>query len=252
MKLTTVIGSVNDNPEYYMFIPKQILFWNTFGIKFIAIFVGKCIPETLLPYNNNIILWNSLLYLNTIYLGQNLRMYYAALLDLPVNEAVMITDMDMLPMSASFYTSNLESFTDDDFIYYRYIDKDQIYMCYNAAHPTLWARLFNIYSVEDIKQRLFKEYNFNYTGIPGSDKWFIDQYVMFNSLKDYPKLHVLDRPIKRLEMDEYVERLNKGDTNFINEYDDAHFHRSYFDNEVLILDAEKQLINAQHYRKLLN
>jgi len=27
MKLTTVIGSVNNNPKYYMFIPKQILFW---------------------------------------------------------------------------------------------------------------------------------------------------------------------------------------------------------------------------------
>ena len=30
-------------------------------------------------------------------------------------------------------------------------------------------------------------------------------------------------------------------TNFINEYDDAHFHRSYYANEQLILNAEKQL-----------
>ena len=41
MKLTTVIGSVNDNPKYYMFIPKQILFWKKFGINFVAVFVGN-------------------------------------------------------------------------------------------------------------------------------------------------------------------------------------------------------------------
>ena len=45
MKLTTVIGSVNNNPKYYMFIPKQILFWKKFGINFIAVFVGNHIPD---------------------------------------------------------------------------------------------------------------------------------------------------------------------------------------------------------------
>ena len=35
MKLTTVLASTNNNPDYYMFIPKHILFWNKFDIKFI-------------------------------------------------------------------------------------------------------------------------------------------------------------------------------------------------------------------------
>ena len=64
MKLTTVLASVNNSSKYYSFIPKQIHFWNKFGINFIAIFVGDKIPESLNCYSNNIILWNKNLDLN--------------------------------------------------------------------------------------------------------------------------------------------------------------------------------------------
>jgi hypothetical protein len=60
MKLTTVLGSVNLNKEYYMFIPKQILFWKHFGINFIAVIVGEIIPEELKEYSNNIILFHKI------------------------------------------------------------------------------------------------------------------------------------------------------------------------------------------------
>ena len=97
MRLTTVLGSTNNNPEYYMFIPKQIIFWNKFNIRFIAIFVGDKIPNELINYKDNIILWSKNLDLNSSYIGQNLRMYYSALINLPEDEIVMITDMYMLP-----------------------------------------------------------------------------------------------------------------------------------------------------------
>ena len=150
MKLSTVISSVNDNPKYYMFIPDQILFWKKFNINFIAIFVGNKIPNELLSYLNNIILWNKNLDLNTSYVAQNLRMYYTSLIKLDDNEIVMITDMDMLPMNNKYYVTDLDSFSKKDFIYYRNIDCNQIYMCYNAAHPSIWAKIFNIYNKYDI------------------------------------------------------------------------------------------------------
>ena len=95
MKLTTVLTSVNNNPKYYMFIPKQIYFWKKFNINFIAVFVGEVLPDELIPYKENIILWNKNLDLNTAYVAQNLRMYYTSLLELPDDEMVMITDMDI-------------------------------------------------------------------------------------------------------------------------------------------------------------
>ena len=64
---------------------------------------------------------------------------------------------------------------------------------------------------------------------------------MYNRLINYEGLKVLNRPINRLEVGGYHHHLNIGDTQFISRYDDAHFHRSYYANEQLILDAEKQL-----------
>jgi hypothetical protein len=246
MKLTNVIASVNNNPNYYMFIPAQIKFWNHFKIKFTAVFVGDSIPSELLEYSQNIILWNHNLDINTVYVAQNLRMYFAALLSLPDDELVMITDMDMLPMSGSYYTDGLENFTIDDFIYYRNIyNNSQIFMCYNAAHPSLWSRIFSINTTEDIKTQIYENYQTEHNGIPGSTGWCIDQEIMYNKLINYANLHVLERPIRRLEVYMYKIHLLMKDTNFISQYDDAHFHRSFSDNKMLILDAENQLKNKK-------
>lgn len=243
MKLTTVIGSVNLNPQYYMFIPKQILFWKHFNINFIAVLIGKKIPDELKEYSSNIILWNKNLNLNTAFVAQNLRMYYTGLIDLPEDELIMITDMDMLPMNHNYYTEGLEQFCKDDFIYYRNVDGNQIYMCYNAAHPKIWSKLFEINNEDDIEKKINETYNQHYSGIPGNTGWFIDQETMYKKLINYPHLKVLNRPIKRLEMFDFNNLLNQGLNNFISNYDDAHFHRSYFANTHLIINAENQLLN---------
>jgi hypothetical protein len=242
MKLTTVVASVNDNPNYYLFIPKQILFWDKFNIKFIAIFVGKQIPNELICYANNIILWNNNLDLNTSFVSQHLRIYFPALLNLPNDEIVMITDMDMLPTNSSYYCNELENFSINDFIYYRHIDGNQIYMCYNAAHPSTWKKVFNINSEEDIINRINSTYNNSYNGIPGSNGWFIDQEIMYNMLIHYPYLKVLNRPIKRLETYDLIKNMNIADKDFISRYDDVHFHRSFNNNKDLILFVENKII----------
>ena len=238
MILSTVLASVNNNSKYYSFIPKQILFWKKFNIKFIAVFVGENIPESLQCYSNNIILWNKNLDLNTAYVAQNIRMYYPALINLPEDECIMITDMDMLPTNFSYYKAGLEEFTTNDFIYYRHVDGNQIYMCYNASHSSTWGKLFKITHENDIEKYIYEYYNKNYDGHPGSTGWFIDQEVMYKTLIDYKYLRVLNRPIKRLEVSMYIN-----DKNFISQYDDVHFHRNYFNNEHLILNAELQLNN---------
>jgi len=243
MKLTTVLGSVNNNPVYYMFIPKQILFWAKFNIRFVAVFIGAAIPPELEAYKANIILWTRNQDMKGAFVGQNIRIYYPALLDLPEDELVMITDMDMLPMNHTYYTGGLESFTIDDFIYYRELDGNQIYMCYNAAHPKTWATVFGIKAECDIERALNITYQQSYDGRPGLTGWFSDQLLMYSKLINYPHLKVLQRPIKRLEMWTYREHLNRGDKNFISRYDDSHFHRSYIDNQALIEDAERQLSN---------
>ena len=241
MKLTTVLSSANNNLKYYMFIPKQIKFWNRFNIKFIAIFVGENIPECLKDYSENIILYNKNVDLNSAYVAQNIRIFYPALLSLPDDEIVMITDMDMLPTNDKYYKEGLEQYNIDDFIYYRNIDGNQIYMCYNAANPKTWSKIFNINTIDDIENIINKNYQEQYNGIPGSKEWCIDQEIMYKYLINYKNLKVLNRPIKRLEVFQYKYHLSSNHNNFISQYDDAHFHRDYFSNETLINNAENQL-----------
>jgi hypothetical protein len=243
MKLTTVLSSVNNNPDYYLFIPKQILFWNKFNIKFIAIFAGDSLPSELQDYSNNIILWSRNTNLHPAFVAQNLRIYYPALINLPDDEVVMITDMDMLPMNDTFYKQDLDLFTKNDFIYYRHIDSGQIYMCYNAAHPNTWSKIFNITSEDDIENAINSTFQNSYNGIPGSSGWYTDQIIMYSRLIKYPNLVVLNRPLKRLEMSIYADHLRNNHTLFINNYDDAHFHRNYNDNLHFITDAERQLFS---------
>jgi hypothetical protein len=241
MRLTTVLSAVNENQAYYLFIPKQIKFWKKFGIKFIAIFIGTELPDSLQPYRDNIILWNNTYKLNSAYIGQNIRLYYPALLNLPDDEMVMITDMDMLPMNDRYYKEGIQNCTSNDFVYYRHIDGNQIYMCYNAAHPKVWAKIFNITTEFDIDKLLLTNYNNRYNGRPGDIGWSIDQEVLYNFAIQYPYLKVLNKPLKRLEMWDYKRFLGEGRINFVSEYDDCHFHRNYLENEILIQDAEKQL-----------
>ena len=72
--------------------------------------------------------------------------------------------------------------------------------------------------------------------------FFIKHIVTeYAKLINYPHLKVLNRPVKRLETSAYNGYLNNKKTDFIKTYDDAHFHRNYFTNLQLILDAEKQV-----------
>jgi len=241
MKLSTVLGSTNLNPQYYMFVPKQILFWKHFGIKFIGVVIGDKIPDELKDYSDNIILWNRNLDINTAFVAQNLRMYMTALINLPDDEIVMITDMDMLPMNDKYYKNGLDNFKKEDFIYYRHVDGNQIYMCYNAAHPHTWGNIFSITNEDDVEKIINETYINQYSGIPGGNGWYTDQEIMYKKLINYQHLKVLNRPLKRLEMYDFNQKKNKGINNFISNYDDSHFHRSYFNNIDNIIHAEKQL-----------
>ena len=247
MRLTTVLGAVNDNARYYQFIPYQIHFWRAFGIRFVAYFVGETLPDILVPYQDNIVLWDKTPELHSVFVAQNLRLYAPALLDLPDDEMVLITDMDMLPMSAAYYKDGLETFEKDDFIHYtdEIMHKSrEIFMAYNAAHPHTWSKVFDIHGVDDVVARLRDNYAQGDAYTPGSMGWFIDQHTLYHHLieRNYPRFHVLNRKVQRLETWTYTGMMAKHpNTVFIHQFVDAHFHRDFDKNAHLIRDAKNQL-----------
>lgn len=242
MKISIVFCAVNDNPEYYRFIPMQIYFWRTFGMKFIVVFVGNSIPEELTPFRDNIILWNLTPELNSAYVAQNLRLYFPALISAgDENAAVLITDMDMLPANKTYYTDGLDSFDKEDFIYYREpYENKELYMCYNAATPATWGKVFNIRNKDDIVSMLRINYELN-SGVLGTEGWTTDQRTLYKYATKYSQLKILRRPVRRLETWIYAKRVQNGDKDFFKEYDDAHFHRSFERNKSFILNAKHQI-----------
>ena len=64
---------------------------------------------------------------------------------------------------------------------------------------------------------------------------------MYNVLHKYPNLKVLHRDVRHLEVGDFRNRLKKGDKNFIKEYTDVNYHRSYFNNRDIILSGMEQL-----------
>lgn len=243
MKLTTVLSAVNLNPEYYLFLPYQIRFWAKFGCKFICVLVAESIPDELKNYSEHIVLWNHTPELHSAYVGQNIRLYYPALLDLPDDEIVMITDMDMMPLNAEYYKTGIENFTKDDFICYHDVcpEYHKISMCYNASHPNTWAKLFSINSLNDVIKLLRDNFATEYTGVPMTQHWNIDQLILVKFVLNYPKSFFLKKKVRRLEMWDCINRINNGNVNFLSLYDDGHFHRSYSKNKPLIDYVEKLL-----------
>jgi len=255
MRLTTVLSAVNSNSEYYMFLPYQIRFWAKFGCRFICVYVGDSIPSELKEYSDHIILWNQTPELHSAYVGQNLRLYYPALLNLPEDEIVMITDMDMMPLNAEYYKSGIENFKKDDFICYHDVcpTYHEISMCYNGGHPNTWSKLFSVETIDDVIKKIRNNYNVEYSGIPGARHWNIDQLVLTKSILDYPHSKLLKKKVRRLEMWDCVRYYNHQKHNFLHLYDDAHFHRSYSKNKPLIDYVEKllpQLISGHEFHRI--
>lgn len=248
MRVTTYLCSVDNNPHYYKFIPYQIEFWSRFGIRVVIVFVGAQLPDELVPYKDYIALWPYTPQLKSSFVGQNIRIYFPALLpDFPDDEAVMIGDIDMLPCKPDFFLNGLESYGKDDFLTYAPIlwKTKEIFMWYNSAHPETWAKIFKIHSVQDAIDRLNATYVDGGEYHPGGSCWFIDQYELFKILIPYPNLIQLNRNIKRLEMYHFRPMLQHGLRDFVCNYDDAHFHRSFIQNEHLVYEALRQL--STHY-----
>jgi hypothetical protein len=253
MKLDCVLTAVNDNPLYIDFIPIFIKTWKklypTVDVKIILI--SNQIPEKFLQFKDHIILFEPIKNVLTSFTSQFIRLLYPCILN--YKNGVLITDMDMLPMNRSYYTKNIEKYDDSKFIYYREnvcFNTKEIAMCYNVALPKTWSEIFNIKSLEDIKQRIILV-NDNTKIIEGHGKqgWCTDQSTLYKDVNRWHKKTQnfvclkesqtgfcrLDRP-KFSKLD---DKISKNITSGI--YSDYHLHRPMNQYEKLNWDIHNLL-----------
>jgi hypothetical protein len=179
MKLDCILTAVNENTLYLDFIPIFIKTWNKLypNVDVKIILVANKIPDEYLCYKDNIILFEPIENVLTNFTSQIIRLLYPCILN--YENGVMITDMDMLPMNRTYYTENIKSFDNSKFIYLREnicFEYNQLAMCYNVAVPKIWKEIFEINSVEDIRNRLKSIRQV---------EWCTDQLVLYKNVMEW-------------------------------------------------------------------
>ena len=189
MKLDCVCTAVNENKLYLDFIPIFIKTWNKLypDVDVKIVLIAKDIPEDLMLYKNNIILFNPIEDVLTSFTSQFIRLLYPCILD--YENGVLITDMDMLPMNSTYFTKNIVEFDNDKFIYYRdnvCFGCKQIAMCYNVATPKIWKDVFKVNSIDDIANVIKETFIKNTIKEGhGNTGWSIDQITLYNKIMEW-------------------------------------------------------------------
>lgn len=180
MRLDCVLVACNDNPKYLKFwqVVKRA-WWQIVGVPCILVYVADTIPEDLktdpaVRHFKPIPGWP------TATQAQCIRLLYPALLK--CEGAVLLSDMDMIPMQAQWFKDNLSAFDNTAFVSLRGKDEHwkQIYMCYVAATPQVWSRLFKVHSEQDVRfQMEVWAKQFPADGTHGGLGWCTDQTLLY-------------------------------------------------------------------------
>tara|TARA_B110000037_G_scaffold221069_2_gene290720 strand:- start:880 stop:1635 length:756 start_codon:yes stop_codon:yes gene_type:complete len=189
MKLDCVLTAVNENPLYLEFVPIFIKSWNKLypDVDVKIILIANNIPENLLLYKKNIILFKPIENVSTCFTAQFIRLLYPCILN--YKNGVLITDMDNLPMNRTFFTKNIENIPNDKWINLRdWRTRDQICMCWQVATPDTWKQVFHIDNLQDIKETLINvNNNIDYKDGSTDRFWFTDQLYLYEKVMAWNK-----------------------------------------------------------------
>lgn len=243
MKFSYVLTAVNMEPLYIDFIPMFIKHWkHLFPEVCIAIIlVANEIPEKFKIYEEHIKLFQPITGIPTSFQAMCIRNLYPAIID--TKDAVIITDMDMMPMNRSYYIEPIKDITKDKFVTYRdvLINIQEYPMCYNVATPDIWKKVFHVNCLEDVINGLRLWYNHsNYAKTNPSLKGIcnFDQKILYKKLQDFHRttnnLVVLNDSICKYNRYDRIHKLFNKDGSLIHhnevinlKYHDYHCLRPY-------------------------
>jgi hypothetical protein len=121
--------------------------------------------------------------LHTAFQAQCIRLLYPALLE--TEGAVLTSDVDMVPLSQGYFHEPLSRIDERHFLAYRdvLVPRGEIPICYNAALPAVWSKVFDVRSPDDVRARLSEwGTGFSYEGIHGGHGWNADQVILYRTL----------------------------------------------------------------------
>ena len=209
MKLSCALVACNDNPKYLEFWPYvKRSWWEIVGIPCVMVYVGDELPEHLKD-DPSVVHFPPVEGWPTATQAQVIRLLYPAILK--CDGAVVLSDMDMIPLQRDFFTQGFVQFKDDQFISLRGIDEQerQIYMCYVGATPKTWSDLFNIQSVANIRECM-KQWASRVVadGEHGGQGWCTDQLILYTVVEGW--LQKCPERIGLIPWTAQIPRLDRG------------------------------------------
>jgi len=216
----------DDNPFYYEFYPIVKEYWNRIKIKTILILVAEKIPNFLETYREDIILFKPVLGIPAGFQAQVIRLLYPCLFD--HDEGIIISDMDILPLSNSFFHPKVN---EQRFVVLRNVieDQKQYPICYCCAIPPVWRLIFKIKNEDDIRSRIKEWFPDEWTASsPYSIGWATDQLKLYSYLQNWKDILITfkDEETKFQRLD----RINLNTITLGVKYTDFHMPRPFSEN----------------------
>lgn len=231
MKLGTILTATDANPLYANFIPIFITAWKKLvpEADICIMMVANSIPAQFDVYRDHIKLFPPIPGIHTAFQAQCIRLLTPR--DIQRDEAVLITDIDILPMSRRYYVDTIRDLATDAFVVYREVlMPEQIAMCYCAAHPTTWTSMFGSESTTTLLSRWYSpDYTLYKRG------WYTDQIQLVTAYNAWSGKKVVlrdrDTGFKRLNRDSETYRFRNFADIAAECYTDYHALRPYMDHK---------------------
>jgi hypothetical protein len=197
--LETVLLACDLNPDYLDFWPSTRQAWKEIvGLDAVLVLVASQdeIPADLRG-DPAVIPFEPLEGVHSTFQAQCVRLLYPALLE--ADGAVIISDMDLYPLRASYFHAPVRRLDEQFFVVYRddRLGRGEIAVAFNAALPSTWRDAFGVATIEDVRSELARWADgLHYDGRRGWDGWYTDQHRLYERLLSWrarnERLWVLD------------------------------------------------------------
>ncbi len=179
LELKRVILSTNDNPDYIQFWPIVAPLWSAMGIKPTLALIAEedCEIDATL---GDVIRFAPQPGIPESLQAQVIRLFLPALFP---DEGCIISDIDMLPVSRSFFIDGAAPCPNEAFLVYRALALPDFQyrrypMCYVAAKGEVFSSVFGVKNREEIGQRIRDWASFGFG-------WDTDETLLYRYLIEW-------------------------------------------------------------------
>ena len=197
MRISTCIVSSDLNPLYIDFFPLVHATWRRLaGIRCVLLLIADAIPPALEPLAADIVLVPPLPDVHSGLMAQCVRLTYPQLIECPADTTLMISDIDMLPMSSRYFAEGADFAPRDNIVVFRsntlMHDYREIAICYNAATPSTWRDLVGNVRDADGAAAMIRTWaaDTSYAAVPGGAGWSTDQILLYRFVRAFDRRRV--------------------------------------------------------------